>query len=196
MQSIQAHNFHSAVKLVHEYSRQNLLLSHLAGTGTDRDRVLYHLSKYAIEKAQARNGAYITPALDGVMLLFESPAKKRWLKEALPLVELIRKGTGLVRIIKVAWCALKLRKRRREGRFLYLHMAVSENNEDEALQGLSEAAIQISERLELPLITETVIWKNKVYYEAIGFETYQEYRNRQGLVVWFLQRIPKRINSP
>jgi hypothetical protein len=197
MQHIRAHNFQKAVQIVHESSRHNPLFTLVAGNGTDRDRVLYYLSKFNIEKAQTRKGAFITHDLENVMLLYESNSDRWRLQDVRPTAELLVKGTGVIRSVALLRCRMKLRQRRREGRFLYLQLMTALGNQKDlqVVNELQQAAIDRSEFLQLPLITETAVWQDKVYYEGLGFETYHSYQDNTGVTVWFLQRMPGRINS-
>ena len=194
MQLVHQANLFFAIKIMHESF--HLEQNQLSAESVRYDQALYHLCKYCVETARWRKGALITNDLEGVMLLYETAQSEIATRDFFPAAELIKNGNGLLKAIDLMKHQQVVSEMRKKGRHLYLQlMAVSRRrNGLKTVLEMKEEAFRRSKIMQLPLLTETSVLKNKKVYERLGFTTYNQLEMESGITVWFMERPPDPLN--
>ncbi len=134
------------------------------------------LARFLLEEAKLNDGVFVDQSGQGIILFFRSDDKK-----SLGWIEMIRLalfGIGPFRIFRV----LKRKRQVDQMRSKFPpHIYCSflgvlpEARGTHAVVELRDILFHKSMEWQLPIMVETVIIKNKIVYERMGFQTYDQF---------------------
>ena len=150
-----------------------------------RRRVLAH---YLIDEAAQNNGVYMDQAEQGIILFYPSVNKKPvcW-KVRLMMIFIAIGPFRLTRVLRRKSKVEAMRSQYPPHIYCSFLGVLPEARGTQAILELRDILFQKSREMQLPVMVETVIPKNKRIYERIGFKTYAEVEI-EGLVTYCLIR--------
>lgn len=157
------------------------------------DRIVA-LCEYCYDTAFEINGVFISNDFNGVSLIFPMENKKFSWRTPILYFKLAVNALGIFRIGEVIRRELYLSKHRPKHNFLYFWMvAVDPNCKGiDTMQEMTYWAAAYSKHLNLPLVAETTLEKNKKVYERYGYEEYHRWNvSDKDVCVHFMIRQPK-----
>ncbi len=134
------------------------------------------LARFLLEEAKLNDGVFVDQSGQGIILFFRSDDKKSlsWIG----MMRLALFGIGPFRIFRVL--KRKRQVERMRSQFpphIYCSFlgVIPEARGTHAVVELRDILFQKSAEWQLPIMVETVIIKNKIVYERMGFQTYGQF---------------------
>lgn len=148
------------------------------------------LCEYALDINLARDGAFISEDLNGVALVYDSRTRIPMIKDLCLKLKLVMNCIGWLRVLKILWNQEKLARLRPKDPHIYFFMlGVKKGSPLTTVVELKKGIFQLSKALNLPILAETAMEKNKVVYERFGFTNYNTFKpNKETFTLWLMKR--------
>lgn len=135
------------------------------------------LAEFMYSYCKRRNGIYLSRNSNGLICFYESERKANRIADFLDEVKLVFFAVGLFRLLPVIRRNF-IAARRRNAIGPHIHcwyLGVKKGMRDyRTAAELRDKLFTESERLNLPVLAETTMIRNKNVYERMGFMTYDE----------------------
>ncbi len=158
------------------------------GDKGNRRKKIRRLAEFAFVKAINRQGAYLSDNKKGTALCFRSDVKSFSLSE----IYYEARFAFSIPVRKVFQTMKResyLKKNRIEGEYLYFWFLGVEKGGGQAGFEMKDYLFQLSKDIQLPIILETSVKRNKYIYERYGFRVYHEWSDSGGgKPLWFMIR--------
>jgi len=158
----------NAIAIITETFDANPSVNSVIGTGGNRRKKISNLASYAFIKALNRNGTFISTNKMGIALCFHSDNQSSSFKE---LMYELRFAISIP--VKKVFETLKreayIKKHRFKGNHLYFWFFGVKKGGDRAGFELKNYMFDYSKKVQLPLVLETSVQRNKEVYERYNF---------------------------
>jgi hypothetical protein len=160
------------------------------GKGGNSERKARALAEFLVNFAADRNGLFLSSDRNGVMVAYRSDVSAPALRTLRHEIKLLFGAVGLIRVFRVLRRSQRVhRMQRRFSPFIHCWYigVVEEGRHGNAARELQHSLFDLSREMNLPVLAETTILRNKKAYEFIGFETYSEVQSGD-MTTWLLVR--------
>lgn len=178
----------TAIRIIANTFQANPSVTAVIGEGGNRAKKIQRLANYAFIKAMNRKGAYLSSNEKGIALCFESTQKGGNFNELLAEVHFAL-SLPIKKIVQTLKRENYLKQHRISAPHLYFWFLGVEKGGNQAVFELKEELFRQADALQLPIILETSVQRNKLAYERYGFEVYHEWKNDDH-TLWFMKREP------
>lgn len=151
------------------------------------DRQLELLLSYAYERAKNREGVYISNNEKSVALCFLSGQNGFFIREFLAELK-FGMGVSLLKSVKTLKRQIRISRRRVKDPHLFFWFFGSIKENEGASYELMKELFQKSAEMNVPILAETSLAKNRRVYERFGFKTYHVYDDGRGPKLWMMIR--------
>ena len=133
------------------------------------------LARFLLEEAKLNDGVFVDQSGQGIVLFYRSDDKRvvDW-KARLMLIFFAIGPFRIGRVLKRRKEVQKMRSKFPAHIYCSFLGVLPESRGTQAIFELRDILFQKSKELQLPVMVETVIIKNKKVYERIGFKTYSQ----------------------
>jgi hypothetical protein len=157
-----------------------------SGWGVMRRRGV--LARFLLEEAMLNDGVFVDQSGQGIVLFYRSDDKRvlDWKAK----IRLVLFGIGPFRIFRVMKRKRQVERMRRQyPPHIYCSFlgVLHDARGSRAVVELRDILFQKSTEWQLPIMVETVIIKNKIVYERMGFQTYGQFEVN-GMITYCLIR--------
>jgi hypothetical protein len=159
------------------------------GKGGNSERKAHVLAQFLVNFATDRNGLFLSSDRNGVMVAYRSDAPAPALRTLYHEIKLVFGAVGLIRVFRVLRRSQRVHHQQRFSPFIHCWYigVVEEARHGNAARELQHRLCDMSREMNLPVLAETTILRNKKAYEFIGFETYGEVQSGD-MTTWLLVR--------
>lgn len=150
---------------------------------------LYALIEYAVKTGLENDGVFLSDDESAAAICFKEPAKAS-LSSYLNQLRLIRKAIGFSRVPHVLKREGYLKKHRpNEPHLNFWFLGVDPARKGgRGVHDLKQGIFRLSAELQLPILIETSVERNKNVYERFGFHVYHTWRPSTDYTLWFMKR--------
>lgn len=133
------------------------------------------LAFFLVDEAARNNGVFMDKSQNGIVMFYPTKGKKEacW-KARLMLIFFAIGPFRIGRVLKRRNEVQKMRSKFPSHIYCSFLGVLPESRGTQAIFELRDILFQKSKELQLPVMVETVIIKNKKVYERIGFKTYSQ----------------------
>ena len=183
-------NKNDSVKIIADTFNANPSVNIVIGNKGNRKKKISRLADYAFVKALNRNGAYLSDNKLGTALCFQSDIGSSNLKELYYELRFAL-SIPILKVIQTLKRESYLKKHRYRDKHLYFWFLGVKKGGGSAGFELKDYLFSLSKKVDLPIILETSVERNKVIYERYGFKVYHEWTDSgDGKTLWFMIRMP------
>jgi hypothetical protein len=157
-----------------------------------RERKARALATFLVNYAADRNGLFLSSDRNGVMVAYRSDLSVPALRTFYHEFKLVLFAVGLLRVPLVLMRSQRIQQKQKQfAPFIHCWYigVMEEGRHGNAARELQHRLFDLSRELNLPILAETTIARNKKAYEFIGFEAYDEVRSGE-IITWLLIRKP------
>jgi ribosomal protein S18 acetylase RimI-like enzyme len=150
---------------------------------------MQHLASYVFDIAFKRNGVYLSTDREGVVVMFPMDKIKLSFGEKLKqlsMVILAFNSSRILRIKQIESEIQQVRSGKANDYYVWFYGVSNKGRHQHTARELMRAMFQMAQTLEIELIAETSIARNKIIYERYGFETYKVHHYE--FPVYFMRR--------
>ena len=166
--------------------RNNLSVDSVISSQRDKLSQIDALVNYAYWKARNRNGVFISEDERGVALCFRSDQQRFNLKDLVAEFSFVR-AISFKNAIQAMNREIEIKRRRISDPHLYFWFFGAEPGGNDARE-LKNEIFRWSEKTKLPILAETSVPRNKEIYQRFGFKVYDEFRDKNGTILWMMVR--------
>lgn len=162
------------------------------GKNGNRERKTRALAAFLVNYAIDRNGLFLSSDRNGVMVAYRSDESVSAWRTFFHEVRLVLFAVGLLRVPRVLLRSQRIQQKQKQfAPFIHCWYigVMEEGRHGSAARELQHRLFGLSREMNLPVLAETTITRNKKAYEFIGFETYEEVLSGD-MTTWLLVRKP------
>jgi len=185
----------TVINIITECFKDNPGVNYIIGKKKNKSNRLKALAEYAFDFAYYREGIYLTKNKSGLAICYLLHYKPRKLYDLWLKIKLVTRAIGWSRVHAVLLHMKKMNERRhKDGNYLYFWFMGVTNEGRENIKTAVEIMnyiFKLSISLHATIFAETSVYKNKMIYQRLGFQTYNQlsYPNIP-LHIWFMRRSP------
>lgn len=144
------------------------------------------LMEYAVKIGKLNNGLFLSEDRSAVAICFREPSTISYYEQ----IKLIWKAIGITRVPFVMQREKYLKNHRFKGPHLnFWFLGVSPNTKGRTgVFDLKRGIFDLSKNLQLPILLETSVERNKTVYEYFGFRVYHKWKPAKNYTLWFMIR--------
>lgn len=149
---------------------------------------------YCFDTVLPIKGAFITSDGKGVSLLYRLKDKKLTVRDLINQAILAYKAIGVRRAKEIIRREKYIKQHRPEGDYLYFWMVAVDTDVKgiDTMKEITYWAQELSNKMNIPLLAETTMEKNKVVYERYGYQVYHTWDvPKKDFKVYFMIKYPK-----
>jgi len=162
------------------------------GNKGNRERKARALAEFLISYSIDRKGLFLSSDRNGVMVAYRSDTSVSAWRSFFHEIRLVLFAVGLVRMPRVLMRSQRIHQKQKQfAPFIHCWYigVMEEGRHGNAARELQHRLFDLSRELNLPVLAETTIDRNKKAYEFIGFKAYGSVYSGH-MVTWLLVRNP------
>ena len=180
-----------AVDIIYETFDANPSVNIVIGGGGNRKKKISRLAAYAFIKSLNRKGAFFSTNKKGVALCFRSDEGGGNLSEFTHELRFAI-SIPLIKLFQTLKRERYIKKHRYKDSHLYFWFFGVQKGGGQAGFELKNYLFELAQSIELPILLETSVERNKEIYERYGFKVYHEWPDSgKGKTLWFMKRDPQ-----
>jgi hypothetical protein len=190
---MRAINLHSLVKatniLAKSFESNAGVRAFVKNDGQIKDRIWF-LCQFCIRVSILKKGAFLSSNEHGVALVFDNERRLKWTDSIRLYAMLGQKSIGWTRAIPMLRRENLIKQKRRADACLYFWMlAVDPDSKGTAtIIEIRDAVFEESFRRKRDIIAETISERTLSMYIRYGFEIYDQFTDKNGIVIYFIYR--------
>lgn len=147
------------------------------------------LIEYAVNIGKLNDGVFLSDDCTTVAICFREPSSIR-LRHYYEQIKLICRAIGILRVPFVLQRERYLKKHRSiEPHLNFWFLGVLPNTKKSVgVYDLKKGIFEMSKKLQLPILLETSVERNKTVYEYFGFKVYHSWSPTKNYTLWFMKK--------
>lgn len=192
MKKINANTRSIAIKIASQAFLDNPSMNQFLNPRIAKEKAMHALCAHCVDLSMLKDGAYISDDMCCICLLFHSDSKVDFWDLLRLNFQFVMRCCGWAKVYRILKREKFMKTMRMQGEYLYCQILA--NNKQAGNASVIEAKkfmFDMGDRLNLPIVAETCLSKNKVVYEHFGFKTYGNcLLPHCDVKMWFLKRAP------
>lgn len=186
MHSIPPHQYSLAVAILSQAFESNPSALWVIKKDRKIRQRLKALIEYAMNIGRLNNGLFLSEDRTAVAICFREPSLISYGEQ----IKLIWKAIGIERVPFVLQRERYLKKHRFNGPHLnFWFLGVSPITKSRTgVYDIKRGIFELSKKLQLPILLETSVERNKTVYEYFGFKVYHKWKPAKNYSLWFMKR--------
>lgn len=187
------------IEIIYKAYKDNPRFLSMIKEGTDAQfkQRLKWLSEFLFDTIEPIKSVFITSFGDGICMVYKNTDRKETLYTWYLQIKMALRVIGLRRSLAILKREGMVKKTRLQREHLYFWVLAVDPDKKGFLdmQEIRDEVYAKADNMNLPIVAETTVKKNRIMYLRYGFEEYDQLETTDGVTVYFMKREPGTIEE-
>jgi hypothetical protein len=187
------------IEIIFKAYKDNPRFLSMIKPGTDEQfkKRLKWLSEFLFDTIEPLKSVFITSLGDGICMVYKNTDRKETLYTWYLQIKMAIRVIGIFRGLEILKREGMVKKLRPAGEYLYFWVLAVDPDKKGFLdmQEIRDEVYARADKINLPIVAETTVKKNRVMYLRYGFKEYNQLETSKDVTVYFMKREPGTVEE-